>query len=269
MGRSRLARPPATGWPDWQQPEDADILKLARVLTPFVKFLHPDIVATVVEDNQRHLPDWRSKLDEVDVDSNIYLWNGSPCAFPGVRRYAGKEERNSFRDRKNFPHCLQLDDNNCPKHLWAFVFTDRPFRPPGPPGYALAHLADHQEYNKDRSREEFSLDCQADPPPLYGLFTSPANTAYVPNNLLRPTDFSKPLRALLLKRAYRLYGKICTLAPPPLTEKALDDFAWDPADFTWGDPVGDARNVDPFLEYRQKKFNEGVRCRRENALAKR
>ena len=263
------SRVSATGWPIWQQPKEADILKLVRILTPLVKFLHPAIVAAVVEDNQRHFSDWRLKLEEVDVDSNIYLWNESPCAFPGVRRHAGKEERNSFKDRtKNFPHCLWLDDNDYPKHLWSFVFTGGSFRKEGPPEYQLAHLADHKEHN-NRCRDEFSIGPQDNPPRLYGLFTSPANTVFVPNDFLRPTDFSKPLRALLLKRAYQLYGKICTLAPPPLTEKALDDSAWNPDDFNWGEPVGDAHNVALFLEYRRKKFNEGIRCRRENALAKR
>lgn len=255
-------RASATAWPDWQQPDDADILKLAHVLTPLVKFLHPDIVAAVAEDNQRHLSDWRSKLEQVGIDADIYLWNGSPCAFPGVRRYAGSQETAWYRKRTvptDFtpPHCLRLDDNDCPKHLWAFVFTGGPFRKKGPREYQLAHLADHKEHN-NRWREEFSLDSEADPPLLFGLYTSPANAAYVPKNFLQPTDVIYPLRALLLKQAYRLYGQVCRLAPPPLTEKALDNSAWNPAHFTWGDPVGDARNLVAFLEYRQEEFDNAL-----------
>ena len=260
--RGRPTRTPPTGWPDWPQPDEADILKLAHTVAPLVKFLHPDIVAAVVEDNRHHLLDWRSKLAEVDIDPDIYLWEGSPCAFPGVRRYTKKEEP-SFRDRtKNFPHSLWLDDNDFPKHLWAYVLTGRMFKKQGPRGYELAHLADHKEY-KNRWRDEFSLDFQAAPPPLFGLYTSPANTVYVPNGFLRPTDFVNPLRALLLKRAYELYGRICTLAPPPLRERELDDSAWNPAHFTWGGPVGDVQKVDSFLEYRQREFNEGAKRRLE------
>lgn len=266
--RRPSTRAPATDWPNWPQPEEADILKLAHTTTPLVKFLHPDIVDAVVKDNRHHLPNWRSRLAEVDIDPDIYLWKGSPCAFPGVRRYTNKE-RSSFKDRtKNFPHSLWLDDNDCPKHLWAYVLTGRMFKKQGPRAYQLAHLADHKEY-KDRWRDEFSLDFQGDPPPLFGLYTSPANTIYVPNSFLRTTDFVNPLRALLLKRAYELYGQICTLAPPPLREKELDDSAWNPAHFTWGDPVGDVQKVGSFLEYRLEEINQGIRRRRENALAKR
>ena len=227
-----------------------------------MKFLHPDIAAAVAEDNQRHLSDWRSKLEQVGIDADIYLWNGSPCAFPGVRRYAGSQETAWYRKRTvptDFtpPHCLRLDDNDCPKHLWAFVFTGGPFRKKGPREYQLAHLADHKEHN-NRWREEFSLDSEADPPLLFGLYTSPANAAYVPKNILQPTDVIYPLRALLLKQAYRLYGQVCRLAPPPLTEKALDNSAWNPAHFTWGDPVGDARDLAAFLEYRQAEFDKAL-----------
>ena len=260
--RDQRARASATAWPNWQQPDDADILKLAHVLTPLVKFLHPDIVAAVAEDNQRHLSDWRSKLERVGINADTYLWDGSPCAFLGVRRYAGSQEIAWYRKRTvptDFtpPHCLRLDDNDCPKHLWAFVLTGGPFRKKGPREYQLAHLADHKEHN-NRWRDEFSLDSEADPPPLFGLYTSPANTAYVPKNFLQPTDVIYPLRALLLKQAYRLYGQICRLAPPPLTEKTMDDSAWNPAHFTWGDPVGDARNLVAFLEYRQEEFDKAL-----------
>ena len=262
--RSRRARAPAT-WPQWQQPDDADILKLAHVLTPLVKFLHPDIVAAVAEDNQRRLPDWRSKLDEVGIDADIYLWTGSPCAFPGVRRYAGSQEIAWHRKRTastDFmpPHCIRLDDNDYPKHLWSFVFTGGPFRKKGPREYQLAHLADHKEHN-NRWRDEFSLELRSDPPLLFGLYTSPANTAYVPKNFLQPTDVVHPLRALLLKQAYRLYGRVCRLAPPPLAEKALDHAAWNPDAFIWGDPVGDLRNLAPFLEYRQEELDKALEAR--------
>ena len=258
----RRARAPATDWPDWQQTHDADILKLAHVLTPLVKFLHPDIVAAVAEDNRRHVPDWRSKLEEVGIDADIYLWDGSPCAFPGVRRYAGKE-RSTYRDRtKVFPDCLWLDDNDYPKHLWAFVLTGGQFRKKGPRGYELAHLADHKVH-KNRWRNEFSLDSEANPPHLFGLFTSPANMAFVPEILGKLTDVVPPLRALFLKQAYRLYGPVCRLAPPPLAERALDDLAWNPSDFTWGDTVGDGRNLAPFFKYRQEEFDKGLDARRQ------
>ena len=110
------------------------------------------------------------------VDPDIYLWEGSPCAFPGVRRYAGSTEFAVFRKRATPdsapPHCLALDDNDYPKHLWAFIFTDKPFRKKGPSDYQLAHLLDHKRAG-NRWRDE--LVCPSEPPLPYGLFTSAAN----------------------------------------------------------------------------------------------
>ena len=260
---SRRPRTPQKDWPKWSQPKDADILHLAKVLTPLVKFLHPDIVAAVAEDNRWRFPEWRAKLEKIGLDPNIYLWHGSPCAFPGVRRYAGSREIAWYRKRTTStdfqpPNCLRLDDNDFPKHLWAFVFTRKEFRKKGPQEYQLAHLADHKEHN-NRWHQEFNRDSEADPPLLFGLYTSPANTAYVPKNFIKPTDFVDRLRVLLLRKAYRLYGNMCRLAPPPLVEKkAQEDAAWNPNQFEWGDPVGKTDNLPQFLEFRQKVIDKAL-----------
>lgn len=263
--RSTRAPRSAGRWPKWGLAGDAAILQLARVLTPLVRFLHPDIVEAVVKDNREHSPDWRAKFEQIGIEPDIYLWNGSPCAFPGVRRYAGSQEIAWYRKRTastNFTpsNCLRLDDNDFPKHLWAFVLTGKPFRKKGPEGYQLAHLADHKEH-KNRWRDEFDLDSSADPVPLFGLYTSPANTAYVPKNFLQPTDVVYPLRALLLRRAYDLYGGICRLAPPPLVRKPPVDATWNPDHFDWCDPVGDIANVREFLAYREDQVNGALATR--------
>ena len=51
---SRRPRTSPKDWPRWDRPKDEDILQLAKVLTPLVKFLHPDIVAAVAKDNRWH-----------------------------------------------------------------------------------------------------------------------------------------------------------------------------------------------------------------------
>ena len=273
--RSSRGLRPTTHWPNWEQAGDTDILQLARVLTPLVRFLHPDVVAAVVDDNRERLADWRTKFEQIGVEPDIYLWDGSPCAFPGVRRYAGSQEIAWYRKRTtstNFTpkNCLRLDDNDYPKHLWAFVLTGSPFRKKGPDGYQLAHLADHKEH-KNRWRDEFDLDAstgRTEPPPLFGLYTSPANTAYVPKNFLQPTDVVYPLRALLLRRAFGLYGGICRLVPPPLVERPLVDPTWNPDRFDWCDPVGDMANVREFLEYRQDQVNRAFGTRSANMRAR-
>ena len=256
----RTRRSTRADWPVWQTPSDEDLRELARAMTPFVRFLHPGIVYAVAEDNRRMEADWSSRLEALRIDPAIYLWEGSPCVFPGVRRYAGSTEIAVFRQRAAAdevpPQCLALDDNDYPKHLWAFVFTGKPFRKRGPDGYQLAHLFDHKEHG-NRWREELEIPPGAgEPEPPYGLFTSAANSAYVPGAFLRPTDFSPRLRSLIQRRALQLYGNICRIVPPPLAVKPCEDQSWSLDNFRWSTPVGAMDNVPDFLEFRRKRLEE-------------
>ena len=256
----RRTRQPAADWPAWPTPGDEDLSELARAMTPLVRFLDPGIVYAVVEDNRRMGAGWSSRLKALGVDPAIYLWEGSPCAFPGIRRYAGSTESAVFRQRAAAdevpPQCLALDDNDYPKHLWAFAFTGKPFRKRGPDGYQLAHLFDHKEHG-NRWREELDVPPEAGEPVLpYGLFTSAANSAYVPGAFLRPTDFSHRLRSLIQRRALQLYGSICRIVPPPLSVKLCEDRNWSLDNFQWSTPVGGMDNVPDFLEFRRERLGE-------------
>ena len=251
-------RAPGGDWPVWPEPDDVDIFQLAAVITPLVKFLQPSIVQRVVDDNSLNRTGWSAELARLGVDPDAYLWEGSPCAFPGVRRYTGSQEIAQFRGKaRSAPdrpdNCLSLDDNDYPKHLWAYVFTGKPFRKRGPKGYQLAHLADHKAHN-NRWQEEFAVESATDPPQLFGLYTSPTNLAYVPSNFLKPTDFSGTLRTLLLKKAYQLYGNIARLAPPPLVEKIECNPEWQPDNFEWGACVGSTEHLGDFLQFRAERM---------------
>lgn len=259
-------RHPVAQWPHWPQPTDEALFELAQVLAPLIRFLNPAIIATIADDSRRHRAEWSSHLDSLGIDPAIYLWDGSPCAFPGVRRYAGSKEIARFR-KQSAPEalpsrCLTLDDNDYPKHVWAFVFTGRPFRKRGPDGYQLAHLIDHKVHG-NRWREELEVPKGAgEPPSLFGLFTSAANAAYLPAAFLRPTDFSIRLRALVQRRALALYGDACRLVPPPLAVKACDNPMWSLDRFAWSAPVGDMAHVPAFLAFRRERINELIEQRR-------
>ena len=247
-------------WAVWPTPSDENFSELARAMTPFMRFLDPRIVQKVAEDNRLMKDNWSSQLETLEIDPAIYLWDGSPCAFPGVRRYAGSTEIAIFRKRtsaKEAPaQCLALDDNDYPKHLWTFAFTGKPFRKRGPDGYQLAHLFDHKEYGK-RWREELDvLSGGKEPATLYGLFTSAANSAYVPSAFLRPTDFSPKLRSLIQRRALQLYGDTCRIVPPFLAVKPCEDPSWSLDNFRWSPPVGGLGNIPGFLEFRRVRMEE-------------
>lgn len=262
-GHTSAATPPSGAWPEWDLPSQEALLVLLRTVAGLVRFLDPAVVSAVVEDNRRMSPDWTPRLAKLGVDPAAYLWEGSPCTFPGVRRHSGQEEISLFKRNRSGPHaaseCLALDDNDYPLQFWARVLTGRPFNKLGPPGYHLAHLFEHKTYG-GRWREELEASGEPDSAPaLHGLFTSAANTVFVPSEFLRPTDSSPLLRQLLQRRVAQLYGNVCTVAPPPYAPRIHDDPASDPGNFHWRAPVGTPSGVDRFLQYRRGRMDSLLR----------
>jgi hypothetical protein len=79
-------------WPVWDHPSDQELYELIKLTVKYTKYLHPDIVREVVHDNNKHREIWSIHLEKRKIPSKIYLWENSPCAFPGVRRYVGSKE---------------------------------------------------------------------------------------------------------------------------------------------------------------------------------
>jgi hypothetical protein len=246
-------------WPEWNLPSDEELLQLAKLTVPYICFLHPDIVGFIVADNQLHREKWHAHLAEYGVDPSLYLWEGSPCAFPGVRRYAGSAEIAQHRKKITATarpgNAIALDDNSYPKQIWSFVFLGKRFPNHGPSGYSLAHLVDHKNY-KNRERNEITNNHsdEVSELALFGLYTSVTNSVYMPNGLIRPTDFSFLLRNLIQRKADAIYGKFCKLLPPHLSFRTNDSEAWSLDAFDWREPVGTSDHVQAFLWYRNGKM---------------
>jgi len=258
---ARLAsKPPRTAsWPEWDLPDREDLVELAKLTTPYIRFLHPDIVRFIVADNQLHRERWGARLAERGVDPSLYLWQDSPCAFPGVRRYAGAAEIAQHRKKtattERPANAIAFDDNTYPKQIWSFVFLGKRFPNHGPVGYSLAHLVDHKNY-KNRSHEEFDFLGNNKLPTYFGLYTSPTNTVYMPTGLMRPTDFSFPLRNLIQRKADEMYGSLCKILPPHLSIRAGESDVWSLDSFDWCEPVGTSEHLPAFLHYRNKQMEE-------------
>jgi hypothetical protein len=262
----RSRRPRAQGvaeWPAWEQPADADVLALARALTPLVRFLHPEVVRAVVEDNERHRDAWSAALVARGVDAGRYLWPRSACAFPGVRRHAGKAEIERFRDRapakpERPVQAVRIDDNTYAKHLWSYVLRGRPFQQHGPVGYELGHLLDHKGYKNRFAMELCGGEALAGCVP-FGLYTCASNTVFVPRSLLRPTDHAGALRGLLQRRAVALYGTVCNLVPPPVSVQPAAAPGWEADSFAWAEPVATREPVERFLAWRRERVEALLR----------
>ena len=173
-------------------------------------------------------------------------------AFPGVRRYEGSSEIAQYRGRMaaSSPpkYALRLDDNDYPKQLWTFACCGGAFRKLGPSGYALAHIVLHKSWGEGRSDREPSQQAP------YGLYTSAANTAFIANAMIRPTDSSLTLRALLFSRATQLYSGVWNLLPPGLSVDVADIADWSLDRFDWPEPVGDQRRTQLFLTFRNTEI---------------
>lgn len=252
-------------WPSWEQPDEKDVLALAHITVRFVRFLNPEIARAVVDDNERQRGKWIEALRARNVDAAAYLWVRSPCAFPGVRRYAGSREVAAYRGHTQLdgPHlnALALDDNDYPKQLWSFVFRGTQFSKFGPDGYALAHLADHKDHN-NRFAQDFEVDeIENQTRFLYGLYTCPSNTIYIPQSLIKPTDFNGTIRDVMIRRAQELYGEFCNILPPFLRIRGCGSGEWELDRFSWADPVGTMDCVRPFLEFRNERMSKLIETR--------
>jgi hypothetical protein len=238
---------------------------MAHLAMPFVRFMNPDIVRAVVEDNESHRIRWIEDLQARKIDPAAYLWERSPCAFPGVRRHAGSQEIAAHRghmrmdENKNL-NALDLDDNDYPKQIWSFIFRGTQFAKFGPKGYSLAHLADHKVHG-NRFNQEFEVSGGIGiVRPLYGLYTCPSNTVYISSSLIKPTDFVGDIRALLIRRAQELYGAFCQILPPFLRIPKTHSPEWDLREFRWGDPVGTKEHIQAFLRFRKEQMAKLTNC---------
>ena len=242
-------------WPKWDGPSLEERHALASIITKYVRFLHPQIVEALAKDNAKHAPEWSELLVKCNIDPEQYLWIGSPCSFPGVRRHSGTKEINAFRTRSSeFDGAIALDDNSYPKQIWSYVFRDAGFANYGPEGYQLAHLVDHKDTYGRLASELVSKSNKAIEA-IPGLFTCPTNTAYVPTDFLKPTDFEGSLRNLLQRRAVELYSGVCNPLPLGIQVSEAAESGWGLSDFEWAEPVGTLDYMDDFLRYRNEKMD--------------
>ena len=250
---------PDSDWPTWELPTEEDCYQLAKLTTKYIKFLNPEIIARIVRENEKLASTYYFKLKSKGIDPDLYIWEKNSCCFPGVRRYAGSSEIAAHRKRMEITStedALALDDNDYPKQIWSFIFKDKQFSKYGPAGYSLAHLIDHKK-DKNRMAEEFVFsDNHVFEKPFYGLYTCASNSVYIPNTLMKPTDFNGAIRNLLVRKAESLYREYCNLVPSFVKAKENYDSKWDLENFEWAEPVGSSENLDDFFLFRDKRMDD-------------
>ena len=244
-----------TPWPDWRLNAN-DSYEIAQIIIKHVKFLSPDIIEAIVEENEKYRELISEALEKKGIDSSLYMWEGSSCCFPGIRRYTASENKSALNSagRTAYKDAIKLDNNHYPKELWSFVLRGKRFDSHGPTNYTLAHLLDHKEYKNRTAQECIFPKDYPHTKPFYGLLTCASNAVYVPSALARPTDFNDDLRNLVLNKAASLY-KGCNLLPKGIKIKRPEDKKWNIRSFNWGKTVGTADNLDAFFDFRKKELS--------------
>jgi hypothetical protein len=227
---------------------DKDIVKMARVITKYVRFLSPDIVAAVAADNRQCADAWRGRLSACGVDARLYLWDGSSCCFPGVRRHANQEKTAWKVGARVFRDALTLDFNEYPQRIWTALASDI-----GAQGYTLYHPLNHLVINA-QIRASLEMNKYLQGKGLYGLFTAAANIVFVPTVFISLVNTNHWLRTLLIDRATELYGEVSALLPPLVSlrrgegEWNLRAFEWAPCE---GEDADASTRLNAFLSARR------------------
>lgn len=246
-------------WPRWETPSDEEALLMAKAMTKYMKFLSPEIVARIVEDNINKKDFFIQKLTEKNIDPELYLWDGSACCFPGIRRYKGSQEIAAFRGHaeiNQYEDALDVDDNDYPKQIWSFLFTGRQFNKKGPQNYSLAHLIDHKKDNNRMEKEFIFSEEHPFEKPFYGLYTCASNAVYTPESIIRLTDFNTKVRNMLFHKVYSLYKDYCNIIPGYISLSEIEDHEWNIENFEWAAPVGSMDNINAFLEFRYLRIEQ-------------
>jgi hypothetical protein len=244
----RLLKVAPHGEEPWPGFFGTDLLDMARIVTRYIHFLDPAVIAAVVQDNRGNAASWKRALERAGVKPDLYLWEGSPCCFPGIRRYEGATEKQGYTKKlanRRFPNALELDFNEYPKRIWEHVMGEIPQR------FSLMHLISFRDAPPGSGHNAF-LPVKG----IHGLFTSAANMAAVPNSLVTIISINDPLRSLLIQRLQRLYGSVCALVPAEVQlPRVKDDQDWDYDSFDWA-PCSGAADMQPFLRSRNLKMEE-------------
>lgn len=182
--------------------------RIAEALAETAVHVSPAIVKAIAKANM----DYRSEFKDVrpkELDTSDYLFDGSACVFPGVRRFVGPA--NKGQRQKYIPsEKAVMDTNIFPRHIWTFLAAGKSYSGPmakkvGLDRLELAHIFSHKVGERELERRCFRR-CSSRPRP-FALFTCAANVVLFPQGLAKPTDQLEEVRVAFFKRHVDLYGE--------------------------------------------------------------
>lgn len=228
---------------------------VALTLAKVCHFIHPQIVEAIQQINEEDADRLAGIMPDV-VDQTAWLYPKSACVFPGIKRYVGrlnpKEKRKYVTSRRAI-----IDDNEFPRHLWAFLAGGTAYSGPswqttGLNQFELGHIFAHKIEERRIERVMFSdFDSSVDPS---GLFTCASNVALIPKGLAKPTDHLDSVKKAFFKRYVTLYGE--DVLPGLSGLKDAEVPSWF-GQLEWSEPLlpdGWEQNIKKLSEYRFRRL---------------
>ena len=227
--------------------------EICSILAQLTYHMHPTIIEHIKARNSEEYTYFADLfLDKIDIAD--YLFHGSACVFPGVRRYvAGRGKRMSY----NPTYRAIIDDNTFPRHIWCFLangttYNSRSWAKSGLNEFELAHIFTHKPSELEFEEAFFdSIQPGLNP---YSDFTCAANVVLLPKGMVRPTDNSRAIKAAFYSRYIELYGEESLIGRSGFKKSLVP--AWY-SDLNWNDPLLPSawpENIDRLLQYRTRRI---------------
>ena len=226
---------------------------LSIILGSLAYHIAPEIVKYIMERNKKEYAIFE-KLFGNRIDVKNYLFAGSDCVFPGIKRYISGEGQ---KQKYNEKYKAIIDDNTFPRHIWCFLINGKCYTGPNwketkLEEFELAHIFTHKESEIFMEKNYFKVVENNIFP--YGEFTSAANVVLLPKGTVRPTDNSTILKSIFFKRYIELYGEETLNGRKGFIENKVpewyNEIKWNkpflPNDWKW--------NIDKLLEYRKERI---------------
>ena len=223
------------------------------ILAKLAYHIDPKIIARIQNiniDDYRYFKDLFT--DRINVDD--YLFDGSACVFPGVRRFI---RHNGTKIKYNAEYKAIIDDNTFPRHLWCHLINGRIYNNNNwietrLDEFELAHIFSHKESETDKEQYYFeSFNKNVKP---FGLFTCATNVVLLPKGTVRPTDNSNVIKAIFYKRFIDLYKEDPLNGRKGFKSTLIPDWY---QKLEWNDPFLPNNwedNIAKLMKYRRKRI---------------
>jgi len=227
--------------------------QIAIILGALTYHLSPEIIKYISEQNKNDFSFFKDLFKD-RIDFKHYLFEGSDCVFPGVRRYiSGKGAKRKY----NPEYRAIVDDNTFPRYIWCFLingngYSGNNWKKTKLDEFELAHIFSHKESEMNVEKQSFNKIDETICP--YGEFSSAANVILLPKGTIRPTDNSAVIKSIFYKRYIDLYGESTLNGRSGFKENSIPE--WYP-EIEWNKPFlpNDwQRNIDKLLEYRKERI---------------